>query len=109
VASSADLELSLNRRDAEGYAVELRFSRSDSETEVRLLPAGPALVQFDFEKLQALSLDTAEYGRALGSALFADPALQIGFAQARTSAEAVTAPLRLRLLIGPNPAGRETT
>jgi hypothetical protein len=100
--SYADLEIGLHRRDAQGYALELRFSQPDSDADIRLLRDGAEAVQFDLEQLRELTLDPAEYGRALSASLFASPAAQAAFAQARSSAEALRLPLRLRLLIGPS-------
>jgi hypothetical protein len=97
----AELEIGLHRRDAGGYAVDLRFSRPGDDAEVRLLRDGPGAVRFDPARLRELAGDPAEYGAALTAGLFADPALAAAFAQARASAAQLGAPLRLRLLIGP--------
>ncbi len=98
----ADLELGLHRRESGSYAVELRFSHSQSDADIRLTQDGPALVQFDTTALRDLALDPEAYGRALGASLFADQAVRVGFAQARSSTQSLEVPLRLRLLIGPS-------
>jgi hypothetical protein len=98
----ADLEVGLHRRDSDSYAVELRFNRPDSEADVRLIRGDPSLVQFDMDRLRTLALDDAAYGQLLSQCLFADPAVQTAFAQARSTVQALDASLRLRLLIGPS-------
>jgi hypothetical protein len=98
----ADLEIGLHRRDADSYGVELRFSQPGSDADVRLVRGGPSLVHLDFERLCALSLDSAAYGQLLGESLFADPAVWTAFAQARSTAQALEVGLRLRLFIGPS-------
>jgi CHAT domain/SIR2-like domain len=102
VPGYADLELSLHRRDADSYAVELRFSPSDSDADVRLLQGGPGVAHLDWDELRGLALNDTAYGHALGAALFADQAVQGAFDQSRAAAESADAPLRLRLLIGPS-------
>jgi CHAT domain/SIR2-like domain len=102
MTSYADLECGLHRRDADSYAVELRFSRPGDEAESRLMRDEPALVQFDVDHLRVLTFDPAAYGEHLSKFLFADPALQTAFAQARSAAQALQVPLRLRLFIGPS-------
>ncbi len=97
-----DLEIGLHRRDAGSYAVEMRFSRPDSETDNRLLSATPT-AQFDFDALLQHSLDDARYGQLLTDSLFADAELQGAFDKAHTIAQAYDPPLplRIRLFIGP--------
>jgi len=97
----ADLEFSLHRRSPGRYAVELRFSIPHSDADVRLMRDGPALVEFDFEQIRLKMLDPQAYGAYLSACLFADSALKAAFAQARSSAQVLNAPLRLRLFIGP--------
>ncbi len=99
----AELELSLHHRDSGSYAVEMRFSRPDSDTDERPL-RDPATVQFDFEQLRQLALSPDEYGRALGASLFADPAVQAAFAQVQAVAQSLDTDmaLRMRLFVGPS-------
>ncbi|MFL5803457.1 MAG: CHAT domain-containing protein [Roseiflexaceae bacterium] len=99
--SYADLELNLHRRDADTYAVEMRFTQPDSDADVRLM-AEAALVRFDTTRLRELSADAVAYGQALSASLFAEQAVAIAFAQARASAQSLDVPLRLRLFIGPS-------
>ncbi|NJN68329.1 MAG: CHAT domain-containing protein [Chloroflexaceae bacterium] len=97
-----DLELSLHRRDAENYVVEMRLDDPQSDTDIRLSRKEPALVQFDLEKLRSAASDAAVYGKELSQCLFAAPALQTAFGQSRTAAQSQDRVLRLRLLIGPS-------
>lgn len=86
----ADLELSLARRDAGLYAIELRFTQPGSEADVRLEdggPGGPALVHLDFAALRERLLDADGYGRALGAALFATPTVAAMYARAEATAQ----------------------
>jgi CHAT domain/SIR2-like domain len=98
----ADLEMGIHRRDADSYAIELRYSQPDSDADIRLVRGDPALVQFDMERLRALTLDATAYGQLLSQGLFSDPTVQTAFAQARSTAETLDAFLRLRLFIGPS-------
>jgi hypothetical protein len=65
----ADLELGLHRRDAESYAVELRFSHPESDADIRPASIGAPSARFDFEALRQLALRHEEYGRLLGTGL----------------------------------------
>lgn len=95
----ADLEIGLQRREVNTYGVDFRFSQPDSETDVR---PGHGDAQLDLAALQKLSPGSPEYGQALTSGLFADPAVLSAFLQALASAQTSGAALRLRLLIGPS-------
>lgn len=97
----ADLEISLHRRDAESYAIELRFSPPDAEAEVRLLQDGPAPAKFDLDGLRALAFDAPAYAASLSNSLFEDAAIAAAFAQARSNAQAQDVPLRVRLFVDP--------
>src|SRR5919202_592979 len=99
MADYADLELTLRRYSTDSYAVELRYSQPDSDADIRLAQGEPRLAHFDLNKLRALTLDDLAYGKFLGQSLFADAALQSAFAQARSNAQSLDAPLRLRLFI----------
>jgi hypothetical protein len=97
----ADLEIGLHRRDADTYAVEIRFSQPDSDADIRLSSDGVS-VRFDATQLRELLTDTHAYGKNLAESLFAEPAVLSAFNQARTSAQSLEAPLRARLFIGPD-------
>src|SRR5215468_5401327 len=99
----ADLELSLYHREADSYALQLRFTLPDSDADTRLLRETP-LVRFDDEQLRAHHLDDVRYGALLGAALFADPQVKAAFQQARSTAQSLQAPLRLRLCLDFNAA-----
>lgn len=99
VTEYADLEISLNRWNADTYRVELRYSQPDSDVDIRLAPGTPALARFDSMQLQMLTLDPTAYGTLLGANLFGDRNVQTAFAQARANAQSQDASLRLRLFI----------
>ncbi|MFN2226056.1 MAG: CHAT domain-containing protein, partial [Anaerolineae bacterium] len=98
----ADLEIGLHRRDTEGYNLELRFNHPESDADVRLTGSGSSPAQFDLARLREVAQDDEAYGRLLAQGLFGDPAVQAAFAQATGTAQALEAPLRLRLFIGPS-------
>ena len=95
----ADLEISLHRRGAEGYVVELRFNRPGDDADIRLMRDGAALATFDVATLRGLQLDNAEYGLALAAGLFADRAVLDACEKARDVAQSRGAALRLRFCI----------
>lgn len=95
---SADLEIGLYRRDADGYAVELRYTSPRSDADIRQQSGAP--VRFDRDSLRLLEQDHPGYGRLLSDTLFADPDIHTAFLQARTSAAAQDLDLRIRLCIG---------
>jgi hypothetical protein len=97
----AELELSLHRRDG-GYGLELRYNQPESDADVRLLRDDTAPVRFDAVRLRELALDPEAYGLYLGQCLLADPGTREAFAQARANAQALDAPLRVRIFIGGN-------
>jgi hypothetical protein len=98
----ADLEIGLHRRDAESYGVELRYNHPQADADIRLTGGGPAHAQFDLERLRELDLDDKAYGQLLAESLLADPEMQAAFGQARSSAQTLDAPLRMRLFVGPS-------
>jgi len=75
----AELELALHRRDSGSYALELRFSPPDGEVDVRLIEGGPAAVQFDLDRLRALSLEPSSYAALLSKGLFKNAAVLTAF------------------------------
>lgn len=102
VAPHAELEIHLRRQDADSYTVVLRFSRSDSESDVQLPPQKIALARLDQQRLQTLSDDPVLYGRTLGQNLLGDEAIQKGFMQAYAVTQTLNTPLHLRLYIDPS-------
>ena len=94
---TVDLELSIARAE-EDYRVEARFTRPDSHAEVSIPPAPLSLA---YPALLADWLDPAAYGAHLSAALFASPALRDLTIQALAVAQALRAPLRLRLRLDP--------
>ena len=97
----AELEISLHRRDADTYTVELRYAAPDSDADIRLISGGLPVATFDTERLRCLSIDLQGYGRMLTESLFTDPRVREAFAKARVGA-ASDGVLRLRLLVGPS-------
>ncbi len=95
----ADLEITLNRWNADTYRVELRYSQPDSDVDIRLAPNTPALAKFDALQLQMLALDPGAYGTLLGANLFGDTNVKSAFEKARANAQSQDASLRLRLFI----------
>lgn len=98
----ADLELGLHRRDADSYVVELRFVQPDSDAEIRLAGAEPAVARFDLAALRALEQSPAAYGEALAAALFASREVRQALAQARAGAASLGGGLRMRIFVGPS-------
>jgi hypothetical protein len=96
----ADLEISLHRHDAESYSLEFRFNQPESDADIRLGQGEQILAKINLEELQQVSYDPLSYGKKLSEYVFVDPGARSAFDQARTSAQTLDAPIRLRLLIG---------
>ncbi len=99
----ADLEISLHRRDADSYAVELRFTPPDSDADVRLLEESP-VVTFEVKTLRQHHLNDEDYGQTLTQILFGQKngPMIVAFDKARLSAQQAEATLRVRLFIDPS-------
>jgi hypothetical protein len=99
--AAADLEISLHRRDGQGYSVEMRFTPPGSQAEMRLGSDALVAVNLDKEALgeAAIGYDWQGYGQDLSDMLFAPQAVKLAFGQA--VARSAGNPLRLRLLFGP--------
>lgn len=93
----ADLEISFHKRRQGQYSVELRLSLPDSEADIRPGSGAPIVVEFDFSTIQLLISDPKEYGLMLSESFFVAE-MDKAFAEARASAAASGAPLRIRLL-----------
>ncbi len=98
----AELEISLHRRATGAYAVDFRFSQPDSDADIRLGQDQTLQTDIDLESLLNLVHDPQQYGEKLTQDFFADPGVYSGFSQALSSAQSLSLPLRLRLLIGPS-------
>lgn len=105
-AAYAELEVSLSRLDTTDepstsrvYGVEMRFTRPDSEADMRIGGLRTTTCRFDLGRLAELALDRDAYGRALGEGLFATPEVAAGFDKATTAAQSLGVALRLRLAI----------
>ena len=109
-ATSADLEISLYRRDAGGfsdgdgvsYGIGLRYGDPESEAEKR--QDGVAPVHFDPAELRQRALDPADCGQYLAGQLLAEPATRAFFDQAVAAAQARNLALRIRMAINPGAA-----
>ncbi len=93
-----DLEISLHRRDAVSWSVELRYSQPGSDGETKLDVDGPLMVDLDPSALDRID-DTEEYGAALGRSLLGD-GVGTAFRTAIATSQAVDALLRVRLIMG---------
>src|SRR5688572_7106697 len=100
MAEAAELELGLHRSSADLYDVELRYRAPGSDADVRA-SLRAALPQPDAGALLEHLHDPLAYGRALTDAVFANVELRTVLAQARSSADSLGAPLRVRLFVAP--------
>jgi hypothetical protein len=98
----ADLEIGLHRRDASTHTVEFRFNQPGSETDIRIGPDQPLLLNLNLEGLARLANTPSAYSQKLTESFFANLAVQGAFSQALASAQSLHTPLRLRLMIGPS-------
>jgi hypothetical protein len=92
------LQITLDRRDLDGYQAEVRFSSTEGELETS---AFGQQVRFDRAALRAALVQPEEYGRLLSAALFASDPVRDAFVQARAVAREHEVPLRVRLGVGP--------
>jgi len=92
----ADLEISLSRRDADNFTVEMRFSQPDDQAD---RPPERGEASFNFKELRAQALDPTAYGLLLTESLFNNPELGGFFDKTNALAQAAEQSLRLRLLI----------
>ena len=96
---TAELELSLKRKEEGVYGLEMRFSQPGSDTDLRVGADRLTTASFDFNQMRALETDARQYGQGLTDALFADPDFRSGFAKIRASAQSLSEGIRLRLLL----------
>jgi hypothetical protein len=90
----AELELSLERQDADSFAVDLRFTLPDSEADQRGKAENICIA---IDELRQLADDPAAYGRRLGQDFFAFPGVREVLAVVQSSG----VDLRFRLSISP--------
>jgi hypothetical protein len=95
----AEVEIGLHRSDSDRYAVELRFSRPDSDA---ILAPVQGFTTFDFAALRARTADADEYGMELTASLFGATEVRKSFEQFRTIVAASDFSLRIRLFVGPS-------
>lgn len=97
----ADLEIGLHAREHATWAVEFRFTQSNTDADTRLDSRGPLHVTIDPDALRQLGDDDRAYGEALGQALFTGPVGE-AYRQARVAAQSQGVTLRVRLFVGPS-------
>jgi len=100
-SSTVDLELGLYRQSEGRYVVELRFLRPDSDADIRISPDETGLALIDPQHLLAFTSNDQLYGHTLSKMLFSAPAISKGFSSARSVAQTLGVPLRLRVYIWP--------
>lgn len=93
-----DLEISLHKRGQDSYEVEFRYKQPGSHADIRPESGKVLLSSAEFSEL---AYDQQAYAQALTGRFFADPLVLRAFEQARNSAAALGAPLRVRLLLNP--------
>ncbi|GAB4194814.1 MAG: CHAT domain-containing protein [Roseiflexaceae bacterium] len=93
-----ELEVSLSRRGGRQYALEMRYSQPDSDSDRRL---DPVLIEIDPAALLASQGSMAAYGRTLGQMLLGLPDPRSHFDRSLADAQALGMPLRLRLCLDP--------
>jgi hypothetical protein len=94
----AELEIAVQPKGEEGYAVELRFSRTDDETQVTPIRG---VAQFALNELRVSAGEPQIHGRLLSKGLLAQPKIRQCFQRACDAAEALDCPLRIRLWVDP--------
>ena len=95
----AELEISLERRGADSFAVEWRLARPESDADSSGVSEGHHLAIDELPQLLGNSSDALAYGRRLSEGLFGIPPLKEAFAAAKAVADDV--PLRFRLSLSP--------
>ena len=98
----ADLEISIQRREMNSYAVSFVFSEPQSDAAIRPGQGLESRVTFDMDQFDKLIYDPQVYGKTLSERFFSDPSVSKDFGQARSVSQAKGMPLRLRLLIDPS-------
>ncbi|HZD11024.1 MAG TPA: CHAT domain-containing protein, partial [Candidatus Binatia bacterium] len=88
--------MELRRGDDDRYAVQFRYRAPHSAAETR---PGGGWASIDLAGLNEMRLEPVNYGMVLAKSLFDDPGVRTPFETARSSAESLNVPLRLRLLI----------
>lgn len=101
MSASAVLELSLRRWPDGAVAVEPRLRLPAAAADVHLAPGPAPLARIDAAALLELASDADAYGHALTAMLCADPRVAEALIAARAQAEALNAPLRIRLRLDP--------
>ncbi|MEE8526504.1 MAG: CHAT domain-containing protein [Thermoanaerobaculia bacterium] len=99
----AELEIDLQRVQADAYQVDLRFTDPEpgqgSERDAGEKPRAKGIAALDPGELLALQDDPSAYGKALATQLFADEPVRMLWVRAKTAAESRGLFLRIRLRI----------
>ncbi|NNE11980.1 MAG: CHAT domain-containing protein [Ilumatobacter sp.] len=94
----ADLQITVGPGEPGSYEIEMRSAMPESET-VSVLGRGDGCVAaIRAEELAAID-DIEQYGRLLTQSLFTDESVRTEYAKARSEAEAMRRPLRIRLVV----------
>jgi hypothetical protein len=98
----ADLEIGIQRADANQYTLDLRFVHPDNDADVRM--QFPNALTIDVQRLNEAGRQSDVYGAVLGEALFADAGFRAEFEKSLLAAQMTRPPLpvRLRLFIAAN-------
>ncbi len=99
MAEFADLEISLYLRDEKTYTIEGRLTLPASDVDTFFGQDTPILMEYDPLDFEDLIILPEDYGKKLAGIFFKDPGMIDLWAKARASAQTLSAPLRLRLLI----------
>jgi hypothetical protein len=94
--TTVEMEVALHRRDALGWAAEVRINDVKGDTE----NTKEGRITLDLDELSRLAAQRDAYARVLTEAFFGDDAVSWGFTLARAAAG--SGPLRIRLRIGPS-------
>jgi hypothetical protein len=102
----ANLQIGLYLWDRDRYAINVTFSQSGSDADVREEVVGLALNQFDRKQFLECFDDLEEYGKRLGRCILTEPRVRDVFQNARTVAQKLDAahghvPLRVQLVLSP--------
>lgn len=98
MTAAVELELGIQRMDARSWAVEVRCSIPDNDSDIRFVRSTPGI---DAGALAGAVDDDVGYGRILADSLFADDDVRDQFSRALAAADDNDVALRVRLFIGP--------
>lgn len=94
----ADLEIRIERIGSDTFITRMQLQLPGSEVEIDLKLIEAVKLMIDLEAFSGASTDLA-YGRVLGELLFGNGGVRTLFEQARSAADSLNTPFRLRLAI----------